>query len=444
LKGLSIERRTVMRVAAGHKVIGLVGALMVLVSFVPATASASPGHRDWVRHLKGTAYAMGVGSEGTRVYVGGNRVGITSGNDFATDAYDAASGAKLWARGYNGPGNGNDYAFALGVSPDGARVYVTGRSKGVGTGNADFATVAVDAATGNRIWARRYTGPRSDYAYALGVSPDGARVYVTGYTDRLTTSLDYATIAYDAATGTRIWIRRYNQSRGSDDVALALAVSPNGARVYVTGESATVAYDAATGNTEWIRPYGSGTGVAQDIRVSPDGARVYVTGGEGLTVSYDAATGHKIWSNELGACEDTHALGVSPDGTRVYVTGEANGCSTQDYVTVAYDAVTGTELWVQTYSRVRSGFDAAYALGISPDGAAVYVTGESSGKTSTQDYATVAYDSASGTELWARRYDDAQGRWDYAYALGVSPDGGHVYVTGDSSGSATTVAYETG
>ena len=77
---------------------------------------------------------------------------------------------------YSGPGNGDDQAFSVAVSPGGTRVFVTGTSQGA-TSHYDSATVAYSAATGTRLWARRYNGPGNgdDHAYSVAVSPDGAR-----------------------------------------------------------------------------------------------------------------------------------------------------------------------------------------------------------------------------------------------------------------------------
>jgi hypothetical protein len=55
--------------------------------------------------------------------------------------YDALTGVQLWVKGYTGPGNGNNVATAIGVSPDGTKVFVTGHSLG-STGTYDYATVA--------------------------------------------------------------------------------------------------------------------------------------------------------------------------------------------------------------------------------------------------------------------------------------------------------------
>jgi WD40 repeat protein len=188
------------------------------------------------------------------VFVTGDSQGARSHQDYATVAYGAATGTRLWAQRYNGPANGDDHASSVRVSPGGTRVFVTGDSQGAGSGY-DYATVAYSAATGTRLWAQRYNGPANgdDHASSVAVSPGGTRVFVTGSSQgtRSVFALDYATVAYNAATGTRLWAQRYNGPGNSYDVATSLAVSPGGTRVFVTGISvgratgfdyATVAY----------------------------------------------------------------------------------------------------------------------------------------------------------------------------------------------------------
>ena len=161
-----------------------------------------------------------------------------SGADYATVAYDAATGAQRWASRYNGPAHRDDFALSVAVSPDGATVFVTGASFG-GLNRAcrhrsDYATVAYDAATGAQRWARRYNGPANsaDRASSVAVSPGGATVFVTG-----TSGGNYATVAYAAATGARRWVSRYNGPANGADQASSVAVSPGGATVFVTGTS---------------------------------------------------------------------------------------------------------------------------------------------------------------------------------------------------------------
>ena len=73
----------------------------------------------------------------------------TAGPAAGPDSHDRASslGSDLWIERYNGPANGTDQAASIAVSPDGGRVFVTGRSQGTNH-KADYATVAYSTATG--------------------------------------------------------------------------------------------------------------------------------------------------------------------------------------------------------------------------------------------------------------------------------------------------------
>ena len=83
-------------------------------------------------------------SDGSKVFVTGEGFTTVSNRDYGTVAYDSSSGDQLWVATYDGPNAGNDYGTALGVSPNGATVFVTGRSRGLGT-QYDFATLAYAA-----------------------------------------------------------------------------------------------------------------------------------------------------------------------------------------------------------------------------------------------------------------------------------------------------------
>ena len=62
----------------------------------------------------------------------------------------------------------------------------------------DITTIAYHTATGARLWLKRYGGPGSgfDGARAIAVSPGGGRVFVTGSSVGPGGSQDFATIAY--------------------------------------------------------------------------------------------------------------------------------------------------------------------------------------------------------------------------------------------------------
>src|SRR5690242_17748760 len=215
-----------------------------------------------------------------------------------TSVTAASPGAQLWAKRYDGTGKNADVATAVAVSPTGGTVYVTGQSYGT-TLVVDYATVAYNAATGAQQWVKRYNGPGNAYdlASSVAVSPNSGTVYVTGQSAGTSSGADYATIAYTAAAGAQQWINRYNGTGNGTDIATSLAVNPASGTVYVTGQSvatsglydyATVAYSAA-GAQQWVkRPAGSVL-YPSSVAISPTTGAVVVTGsntGDYTTAAY--------------------------------------------------------------------------------------------------------------------------------------------------------------
>jgi DNA-binding beta-propeller fold protein YncE len=431
---------------------------------------AGPGAQLWIARYNGPhnsedgVSSMAVSPDGKTVFVTGTSEKALAGDgpgDFATIAYRAATGARLWVARYNGPGDSFDQATSLAVSLDGETVFVTGSSNTSQGGPSDYATVAYDAATGAQLWVSRGSGPGSRIggATSVAVSPDGATVFVTGYSNRPAGDRgdDYATIAYRAATGARLWVARYNgPGTSSEDAAFSVAVSPDGSGVFVTGSSnsdyATVAYLAATGTQLWATRY-NGPSDPRDgaggisVAVSPDGSKVFVTGASSkpnsvtgyATIGYNAATGSQLWATRYNApgngMSRPSSLAVSPDGSKVFVTGASNG----DYGTVGYNAATGGQLWAIRYNGPGNLDDFATAVAVSPDGSQVFVTGLSTGATRHYDFATIAYRAGTGTQLWATRDNRAGG----SRAMAVSPDGSRVFVAGSSVGATTHADYTT-
>jgi DNA-binding beta-propeller fold protein YncE len=474
------RRRGISRARArlAHRV-AVAAVALGLVALLPAAAFAFPGQQVWAAQYDGgvlngfdAANAVAVSGDGTRVYVTGASASSNGTGDYATVAYAAATGAQLWVARYDR--GFEDAALSIAVSPDGARVFVTGRSDSeLGGASSDYATVAY-ARDGRQLWVRRYSGAGWDNAKAVAVSPDGSRVFVTGESERQGTSRDYLTIAYDAASGRTLWSRRYDgpaSGSGDGDRASALAVSPDGSRVYVTGDSessvtsfdyATIAYNAATGATVWLRRYNgpaSQSDSAVALALNRAGTRLYVTGeSDGVannclncepdyvTVGYRADTGARLWARRFGqvTAEDRPtSVAVSPKGF-VVVTGESRHQNGFDYATIAYGTGTGVTAWVDRYDFAHRA-DVPYAVGVSPDGARAYVTGESVAATGYPDVATLSYDAATGARAWISRYDDELGSQDWGSALAVAPDGEHLFVAGATVGDPgfeyLTVAY---
>lgn len=375
-------------------------------------------------------------------------------------------GGELWASIFDGHG-GMDTARAVAVSPDGQMVFVTGAT-GVSTSNEDYATIAYNAATGTRVWEKEYAGTGGiSGARAVAVSRDGSTVYVTGNSAGATSADDFATVAYRASTGSQLWVRRWAGPGASNDDPAAIAVPAGGGTVLVTGTSAhsgnvfavTIAYNATTGASKWTRQL-AGSGAAA-MALSPGGRTVYVTGTNGTfftTIAYGVPAGTRKWVSRyrarttLGGDSRIQAwsIAAAPGGSTVYVAGTAGNAVRRnkgpghDYATIAYRASTGAQLWVRRYNGTANRNDEAHSLAVAPGGNAVFVTGASLGTNGHFDYATVGY-SSSGARLWVARFNDPGSDNAAAWVTRVSPDATTVYVTGsyetDLGSNLTTIAY---
>jgi DNA-binding beta-propeller fold protein YncE len=385
----------------------------------------------------------------------------------------------LWQKRFSSPGTNLDIGQAIAVSHDSRTVFVTGLSEGLGP--SYYTTQSYEASTGRTLWSQSYNGSEcTDAAVAVATSPDDQTVFVTGSSGCLGLE-DYATVAYQASTGRELWVSRYDGPTQDPDEALALAVSPDGTTVFVTGRSfgelgegrdfATVAYSASDGHELWVSRYDGPThgeeesnDEAYSIVVTPDSKRAFITGSSGgirsdsdyATIAYDAVDGTELWVQRYNGPANTfdfpQALVASPDGRRVFVTGYSYGTSSfSDYATIAYDAATGLKIWLRRYDDPINGFDFAYALAVSPNGTEVFVTGSCDEIETGTDFVTLAYDAATGEKMWRRRYNGPGNNSDSPSAIAVSPNGKEVFVTGFSSGVTsndfpfdyTTVAYST-
>ena len=358
---------------------------------------------------------VAVSPDGQDVFVT-KAVHATGGADYSTAAFDAATGRQLWVSRYNGRADGTDRPVALAVSPGGGTVYVTGFSRGRTTG-LDYATLAYAAATGRQLWVSRFNGHGrgGDYPAAIAVSPGGGTVFVTGTSLGSNAGDGFATVAYAAASGTPRWTRRFYQPDGRN-AASSMAVSRDGRTVFVTGDSritgsgtgfATVAYTASTGATLWVRRYhraGDRSDSPGVVLASPLGGGTVVVAGEGagsgrafLGVAYGAATGRTRWVSRFvddGMFQEYLGGAVlSPDARSLYLAGLGyvvpGGEEPSQDLTVAVRVATGAQIWSQV---VTTGLpdEAGGPVAVSPDGGAVYIGVQDFTATEPHDFTTVA------------------------------------------------------
>ncbi len=339
------------------------------------------------------------------VYVTGWSTGNGTETDFTTIKYDPA-GRQLWCARYDGPVSGYDLAYAIALDYSGD-VYVTGWSQGNGT-DADCVTIKYNS-EGHQLWVARYNGPAGgeDKAYAL-VTDGWSNVYVTGSSRGAGTGADCVTIKYDTE-GNQLWVARYNGPANGDDQAQSIAVDHWG-DIYVTGwsESGDAGKDYVTirysgiGVQAWAARYDGPAHAddsSYDMAVDPLD-NIYVTGSswgndteaDYATVKYDR-TGTRLWVARYNGpidLEDTaRAIALDSLGNPC-VSGWSRGAGGRyDFATVRYDTG-GNQLWAARYDGPAGGHDKVYAMGVDTAGD-VYVTGRSSGVTTYYDYATVKY-----------------------------------------------------
>lgn len=331
---------------------------------------------------------------------------------------------------------------ARGVSADAnGNVYVTGnslRQTQSGGYRDDYYTIKFDSA-GSQVWSQRHDGQEGDRLEArdIAVNSDG-QVYVTGVLEGPRASNgDYYTVKYGPA-GSEAWSDIIKNS--NYDIVGGVATDSSG-DAYVTGASEkrgnddyyTVKY-GSNGAETWDQRNNFGrNNAAKDIAV--DSGNIYVTGAseagdlneQYYTVKYDSER-NVVWRSKYeSGGEDDIATGIAiGPSDSVYVTGYSRRNSDYDYYTVKYDS-TGSEVWSQRYDG--GAYDVSQDIAVDFKGNA-YVTGYSERNDGEDDYYTIKYGNATGTEQWNKTYDS--GGYDQAFSVDVT-DTGSVYVAGRSS-----------
>jgi putative pyrroloquinoline-quinone binding quinoprotein len=433
-----------------------VGALLplVLLGWVPP-ALAVPGDSLWSKTIAGSgsgddsAFDVEVSPDGTRAFVTGWVISSTGGYDLLTGAYDTASGTKLWQKRYDGPVHGLDQSMDLALL--GSRVFVTGTSKRGGAAGDDIVTFAYDAATGARLWMNRYNSPANDDDSGWSVDAVTGHVVVIGQS-----GIKIITLSLSPRTGAVQWVRR-TKKWGEPSVVVA-----RGSRAYVVGRTISSGYSDAwatayrtdTGAAVWTRTWKAAAANVHDgfddAALSSDGAHLYALGTTGKTMllqALNAASGAIRWTRrpapQVDGNDQGQGVAVAPNGSAVFITGESrDSFSDETYLTMAYDS-DGGSLWTAREQAFEDG-GSTRDIATSPDGTEVWVTG--AGWISISSYVgplTVAYDAAVvAPSLWRHYTESLTPYGSSANAVAAAPDGSAVYIAGQLESDIFIEAYE--
>ena len=325
------------------------------------------GNMQWVMHHNGAGNSL---DQGNAIALDASNNVIVCGyettSNFTTDLviikYDN-NGTQLWNVVYNGQANGEDVANEL-ITDSQGNVYVIGSVQNAAN-NSDYAVFKYNSA-GSQQWLQFYNGPSNDNDFGKAITLDASNnILVTGYSFQTNNWFDFLTIKY-TNVGVLDWTARYNNAANRYEEANDIVTDPSG-NVYVTGQSqatgnnstpadyATIKYDA-TGTQLWVARYDGGVN-ADDRSYAialDDSLNVYVTGysianttSDYVTIKYNNQ-GNTIWNmrydGPAGNSDQALAMVVNAANGDVHVTGKSANNTNDDFLTIKYSyAAVGVE-----------------------------------------------------------------------------------------------------
>lgn len=325
--------------------------------------------------------------------------------DITTIKYTSA-GAQSW-QAYSGNGTS---AFDEGraITVDGNNdVIVTGGVQNTTGSNTDYRTIKYTNA-GAVAWTQDYSNS-TNLDMGLAVTTDGSNnVYVTGHSFVSGQDLNVRTIKYNSA-GTVQWNTATNFSViNSIDSPSAIAVNAAG-EVFVAGRTFN---GTATDDDIFVMKYNASGTVTNSLII------------DGTANSADKA--NRIYLDGL----DNLYLAAKVKNTG----------SSEDFYIAKFNSSLSL-LWDDSYNGPSNNYDEANDIVIDGSGN-VYACGSSYSSSSNYDFLTVRYDGTTGDRVWLTKFNGTANSVDKAKRISVDA-GGNVYVSGDSKGSGTGDDYST-
>jgi 6-phosphogluconolactonase (cycloisomerase 2 family) len=414
-------------------------------SILVFSRDAATGSLSFVQDRSGDLGAVGL-FQSIVIPDAGDRVHVASFNtgSVATWARDAVTGALTFVDAI-APG-GTFAVLDVAQSPDGRHLYAVHGDDGVyalSTAVLRFVQFQQDGVAG---------ADGLDWASGVAVAPNGRHLYVTGALDDAIALFDF-----DPETRAASFVEsRFEGAGGIDglDGANAVALSPDGAHVYVAGSNdgavAVFARNAGTGALAFLEVERDGVGGvdglagANAVALSPDGRHVYVAGFIDAAVavfSRSSATGllafvEARFDAPAEALLQATDVAVSPDGANVYTAAFGSDAVTAYARGGGSGALTPIGVMRDGIGGVI-GLDGANGIAVSPDGADDYAVAAGTSNSLVRFARSGADGSLAFVDAWFDGQDGVEGL--DAPADVTVARGGRYVLTASSIGDATSV-----
>ena len=255
-------------------------------SYFSVAKISTTGTILWQKRLGAGTYTDGWGlavdSDDGSVYIAGSdRLDNESqDSDAMLTKIDLADGAFQWSKIYRVT-SVSGQSPVVDVASDGNPVMVSFFENG----NDNYiATTKVDSTDGSVIWSRKFDGQGSDYAYGMGVGPNG-EVVTVGYVDRITSLVESYPVTTQTGSGLEVLVINRSDLTGSGTFTTNWKVAGSGISEYADVTFIN-SYSTLTGTVQ------QGSGATFNITIAGDGTVanpvIVANGGSNYLV------GHKI------------------------------------------------------------------------------------------------------------------------------------------------------